>query len=265
MNTPAGAPARQRLFISYRHGAEDSPQEGIIRQVYDRFSARHDVFTDKDILPGSRWGEDIEREVGTCDVFVPLLTAEAMWSEMVIDEISRAHRLRRASGKPRMIPIRVKNKQDFPYPLSAYLNLIQWFSWDSEANTGRLLDILETILGGRAESGAAAPVPRTGDDTPHRPLLHWRFRPAGCIQTRSITFVARAMLSRKPRSEAPASRSMSKAHGRWERRRCSRDSNGTHVGKDEKSFRSTSNSLMMRHWRSQNCFIPRSAWRLQMT
>src|SRR5258707_13361020 len=127
MTAPGSNPARQLLFISYGHGADDSPQEGIIRQVYECFSNHHDIFTDKDILSGDRWGEQIEKEIRTCDVFIALLTSEAMWSEMVIDEIARAHRLQRASGRPRIIPIRVRNKHDFPYPLSAYLNLIHWF------------------------------------------------------------------------------------------------------------------------------------------
>jgi hypothetical protein len=80
---------RKRLFISYRHGSEDSSQESIIRHLRDRFSERHQIFTDKNILPGNRWGEQIEAEIGACDVFVPLLTFDAMWSEMVIDEVER--------------------------------------------------------------------------------------------------------------------------------------------------------------------------------
>src|SRR4051794_11250411 len=90
-------PARQRLFVSYRHGSETSPQEGIIRRLNERLLTRHDIFTDKSILPGDRWGAQIEQEIAICDIFIPLLTVEAMWSEMVIDEVARAHRLRRVA------------------------------------------------------------------------------------------------------------------------------------------------------------------------
>jgi hypothetical protein len=184
-------PTRQRLFISYRHGSEDSPQESIIRHVYDSFSGQHDVFTDKDILPGNRWGEQIMSEIASCDVFVPLLTPEAMWSEMVIDEISRAHRLLRASGKPRMVPVRVRNKQDFPYPLSAYLNLIQWYSWDSDANTEGLLECLDAVLTGGAEKRPTILIPRIDADMPPAPIAPLEV-PTGALHPDSKYYVCRA-------------------------------------------------------------------------
>jgi hypothetical protein len=181
---------RRRLFISYRHGAQDSPQEDIIRQVQERFSSQHDIFTDKNILPGDRWGEQIEAQINACAVFMPLLTVEAMWSEMVIDEIARAHRLLRGSGRPRLVPIRVRNRRDFPYPLSAYLNLIQWFSWDSEVDTPELLKALETILnGGNTAPSLARPV-RMDFEIPPAPIAPLEI-PTGGLHPDSKYYIRR--------------------------------------------------------------------------
>jgi hypothetical protein len=194
MSTPAtAAPARQRLFISYRHGSETSPQESLIRHIATRFSTHHDIFTDKNILPGSRWGEDIEKEVAACDIFIPLLTVDAMWSEMVIDEIARAHRLHRANRRPRIVPIRILNKQEFPYPLSAYLNLIQWFEWQSESNTQELLDKLQFILEGHsaAAESKAAPAPTvTTEQIPPAPIAPLEV-PSGGLHPDSKYYIRR--------------------------------------------------------------------------
>lgn len=85
MNVTVSSPAPKRLFISYRRGSADNAQEGIIRRLYEHFSVHHDMFTDKDIRAGDRWGEYIEAQINACDLFIPLLTSDAIWSEMVID------------------------------------------------------------------------------------------------------------------------------------------------------------------------------------
>jgi hypothetical protein len=183
---------RQRLFVSYRHDSETSPQESIIRQLENRLSAEHDIFIDKKIRPGERWGEQIEQEIAACDFFIPLLTTDAMWSEMVIDEVARAHRLRRASGRPRIVPVRVRNSIDFPYPLSAYLNLIQWFDWRSDADTALLVQNLETILrGGASKDLPIAPPSQPEFSVPPAPIAPFEI-PTGGMHPDSKYYIIRS-------------------------------------------------------------------------
>jgi hypothetical protein len=145
MNTPAKA-AYLRLFLSYQHGGPTSPQEYLIEQLRKALEGRYTVLSDKNIPPGEHWGEWIEKQIAESDIFVALLSFEAMWSEMVIDEIARAHRGHRTMGKPRIIPVRIRNDHQFPYPLSAYLNLIQWFNWRESTDTASLIEHLQILL-----------------------------------------------------------------------------------------------------------------------
>jgi hypothetical protein len=109
---------------------------------------------------------------------------------MVIDEIARAHRLQRASGRPRIIPIRVRNKHDFPYPLSAYLNLIQWFSWDSEADTAVLVKTLEVVLSGGNTTASIKPVTQADAEAPPSPIAPLEV-PSGGLHPDSKYYVRR--------------------------------------------------------------------------
>ncbi len=116
---------RQRIFISYKRGAQ--PDEGLALQLYERLSQSHDVFIDQEIIVGIEWRKRIQSELETCDFLVPLLSEQSAHSEMVEYEISTAHHLKAGrGGKPRILPIRVAYGEPFDYPLSAYLNHINW-------------------------------------------------------------------------------------------------------------------------------------------
>jgi len=69
---------------------------------------------------------------------------------MVEYEVSSAHQLGRAreSGLPRILPVRVAYTAPFDYPLSAYLNPLNWAFWRSEADTPALTAELHTAISG---------------------------------------------------------------------------------------------------------------------
>lgn len=139
----------KKVFISYKRNSE--PDEFLALQICENITKHHKVFIDQLMPVGTRWAKKIEEEIQKSDYLICLLSAESVQSEMVIAEIETAHRLAKDNPqeKPRILPVRVNFDKPFIYPLSAYLNLINWAVWESNDDTQKVInDILTAISGG---------------------------------------------------------------------------------------------------------------------
>jgi hypothetical protein len=150
MAQPTGSGARSRIFISYKRGV--APDEAVAMEVFQALSPFHDVFIDQTMLVGTRWAEQIEQELRRSDFLISFLTANSVSSEMVRGEIETAHHLGKQHGKPRILPVRLGYREPFTYPLSAYLNEINWAFWENPADTPRLVQELLQAIAGQALS-----------------------------------------------------------------------------------------------------------------
>lgn len=137
---------RSRVFISYKRGVE--PDEKLALAVHQALSQDHDVFIDQTMAIGTRWAERIEQELRHSDYLITFLSAHSVHSEMVLGEVETAHSLAKESGKPGILPVRVGYREPFVYPLSAYLNPINWAFWDTDADTPNLLNELTLAMSG---------------------------------------------------------------------------------------------------------------------
>ncbi len=153
--TPVDAPSldrtnhlqRPRIFISYKRGGE--PDDEVAGAIYDALSSDHDVFIDTMLPIGARWIAQIEAELAQSDFLIVLLSARSIHSEMVLAEIQTAHRLaEERGGRPALLPVRLDYTQPFVYPLSAYLNDLNWAFWGGEADTSRLIEQLTRAIAG---------------------------------------------------------------------------------------------------------------------
>ena len=139
---------RARIFISYKR---IEPDTSVAREVFEALSQQHDVFIDKIMPVGVRWGERIEAEIRQADVFIAFLSADSIGSEMVVAEISTAYQLTKSQGgRPVILPIRLAYRAPFPYPLSAYLDAINWAFWQDPEDTPRLITELMHAVSGEA-------------------------------------------------------------------------------------------------------------------
>ncbi|ESA34123.1 tir protein [Leptolyngbya sp. Heron Island J] len=143
---PVKAGARSRIFISYKRGVE--PDEKLALAVHQSLSQDHDVFIDQTMPIGTLWAERIEQELRRSDYLITFLSTHSVHSEMVLGEVETAHSLAKESGKPVVLPVRVGYREAFVYPLSAYLNPINWAFWDTDADTPSLLNELALALSG---------------------------------------------------------------------------------------------------------------------
>ncbi len=142
--------ARSRIFISYKRGV--LPDEPVALAIFRALSEHHDVFIDQTMLVGTPWAERIEAELGKSDFLISFLTENSVSSEMVRGEIETAHRLKQQQGKPVILPVRLAYAALFAYPLSAYLNDINWAFWETDADTPRLIHELQQAIGGNTLS-----------------------------------------------------------------------------------------------------------------
>jgi hypothetical protein len=152
-----------RIFISYKRGIE--PDEPLALALHRHLSTHHTVFVDQTMAVGTPWAQRIDAELRHSDFLVLLLSAHSVSSEMVLGEAETAQRLQKVQGRPRLLPVRLAYRESLPYPLSAYLNPINWAKWDNPADTPRLIAELERAIGGE-ELGDASSSPAASADTP---------------------------------------------------------------------------------------------------
>ena len=112
----------------------------------------------------------IEEELRASDFVFLLLSADSVLSDMVRGEIELVRSIK-ASERPTIIPIRVAFMGEFPYPLNAFLNPLQWVLWSGEEDTPELLHQVRTALAGHdlefgdkaaaASTSSVARIPKT--------------------------------------------------------------------------------------------------------
>ncbi|MFH7024433.1 MAG: AAA-like domain-containing protein [Heteroscytonema crispum UTEX LB 1556] len=143
----------KRVFISYKRDVE--PDEPVAVQVFQALSQQHQVFIDQRMLVGTSWAERIEIEIRQADFLIIFLSAQSINSEMVEAEISMAHQLaKEQAGRPVILPVRLGYREPFQYPLSVYLNHINWAFWRSAEDTPRLIaELNQAVLGGELSIG----------------------------------------------------------------------------------------------------------------
>jgi hypothetical protein len=137
----------KRIFISYKRNVD--PDESLALQIFQALKQQHTVFIDQTMQIGTRWVECIKEEISQAYFIIGLLSAQSINSEMVEAEISLAHDLaKQQNGRPIILPVRVAYREPFQYPLSAYLNHINWAFWENVEDTQRLINELKQAIAG---------------------------------------------------------------------------------------------------------------------
>jgi hypothetical protein len=142
--------AKKKIFISYKRNIE--PDEPIALRVYEALLKQHDVFIDQTMLVGTKWAEYIEKQLRRCDFLISFISEASVNSEMVIGEIEKAHKFHTQYGKPTILPVRLRYTDSLVYPLSAYLDPINYVLWESDADTAELIQQLELSIAGKKTS-----------------------------------------------------------------------------------------------------------------
>jgi hypothetical protein len=118
----------KNIFISYRHV---EPDQSLAHFLAEHLQSRsHAVFLDKQMLVGTKWVAEIERQIRATHYFIALISKDSIRSDMVTREIKLAHELSQdISTTFKILPIRVAYDGELPYDLGAYLDPIQYTTW----------------------------------------------------------------------------------------------------------------------------------------
>ena len=144
-----------RIFLSYKRNAE--PDQSVAMQINEALSRHYDLFIDQDMSVGERWVERIMAELEKADFLITLLSANSIQSEMVQEELKTAHNLaKQNNGCPKILPVRLEYRKAFQYPLSEYLDSINWALWEKDTDTSRIIDELRQAI-----EGAGLPISNT--------------------------------------------------------------------------------------------------------
>jgi AAA domain-containing protein/TIR domain-containing protein len=149
-----------KIFISYKRNIV--PDTPVATAVYEALRQEHDVFIDTTIQVGEKWAERIQKAIKDSDYIISFLSEHSINSEMVVAEIETAHHHGKAYGKPVILPVRLNFSQPLVYPLSAYLNPLQWALWDKDSDTPKLIaELKQAVSGGHllADNAAAVTTP----------------------------------------------------------------------------------------------------------
>jgi hypothetical protein len=144
-----------KIFISYKRNTE--PDTPVATAVYEALRQEHEVFIDTTIQVGEKWTERIQKAIKESDFLIIFLSVHSISSEMVIAEIETAHHHGKAHGKPSILPVRLGFNEPLVYPLSAYLNPLQWALWAQDADTPKLIAELKQAISGGQLTAANIP------------------------------------------------------------------------------------------------------------
>ncbi|HEX4948473.1 MAG TPA: AAA-like domain-containing protein [Blastocatellia bacterium] len=185
--------SKKRIFISYKRNV--SPDNDVALEVFQALCQQHQVFIDQTMSVGTLWAQQIEEELAKSDFLITFLSEHSVTSEMVKGEIETAHNLFKKQGRPRILPVRLDYHEPLQYPLSAYLNPINWALWTAAQGTSRLIEELQRgIAGGELLSTTAsslnkdiAPIPAPFHSAQPLPLD----LPEGTIDLESRFYIQR--------------------------------------------------------------------------
>jgi hypothetical protein len=146
-----------KIFISYKRNIE--PDTPVATAVYESLRQEHEAFIDTTIQVGEKWAERIQKSIKESDFLIIFLSAHSVNSEMVMAEVETAYHHGKSGGKPSILPVRLNFKEPLVYPLSAYLNPLQWAVWDAEVDTPTLIaELKQAVAGGQLQADSAAVV-----------------------------------------------------------------------------------------------------------
>jgi hypothetical protein len=187
-----------RIFISYKRKA--SPDEALALRIFDALSkAGHAAFIDRTLTVGMDWTDEIKRQIDACDFFIVLLSELSSHSEMVAEEIKHASLQRQLTGRSRLLPVRVAYAEQLPYTIRPYLDAIQQATWESDADTERVIvELLGAVSSFSVLPTVAEPSPPDNTKTikPPTPAADLRFietlrEPGGATRLRSEFYIRR--------------------------------------------------------------------------
>ena len=136
-----------KVSILYRRGQSDD--ESVLKLLEDRLKKEGvNVFIDRHMSIGVEWAQEISDQIRSSDAVVVLISETATTSEMIEYEIQIANEAaQERSGKPKILPVRIKYEGPLPQTLANILDKIQYTLWSGPEDDDRITEeIVNSLL-----------------------------------------------------------------------------------------------------------------------
>lgn len=129
-----------KAFVSYKHGVK--PDEALADSITNYLIEQgHQVFIDKQILIGQKWPTVIKQKIEEADCLVVLISDHSVASDMIIEEVSIAHSLKKI-----ILPVYVAYEGSPPYDLASYLRGVQYKRFPEDGNEAEISEQLNLAI-----------------------------------------------------------------------------------------------------------------------
>ena len=157
-----------RLAVVLLYKRDTLPDERLVHLIQSELTnCGCSVFIDRHLTMGVEWAREIETRIRSADAIIPLLSAEAIQSEMLAFEIETAHETAQLEqGRPRLLPVRVNYTGPLPEPIASILEPIQYFLWEGESDDLGLMTELGEALKHLPEPAPEPPQPPAARPAP---------------------------------------------------------------------------------------------------
>ncbi|MBD1912578.1 MULTISPECIES: AAA-like domain-containing protein [unclassified Leptolyngbya] len=164
-------PSEQRVFISYQH---QKPDIQLAQALKEAIAAEgYSVFLNPDPPADSAkdWLTRLNTHLSRCHYFLVLLSPQAVFSEMVLEELRRVKELQELQGNqiPTVLAIQINCPPNMPLnvELQNYLSTAHQWSWRSPQDTHFIIkDILTTLGSDSTNSSHLLPAPSCSPPPP---------------------------------------------------------------------------------------------------
>jgi|HubBroStandDraft_1064217.scaffolds.fasta_scaffold01157_3 serine/threonine protein kinase/class 3 adenylate cyclase len=142
---PEARPGQLQVVLLYRRNVQ--PDEQIMRALEEKLASQgYQIFVDRHLAVGVDWAREIEKKIGSADAVVALLSAASVESEMLSYEVQLAHSFaERQNGRPRLLPVRVQFRGEFPDSLHSLDGLNYAFWEDGKDNDQIVADLAKAL------------------------------------------------------------------------------------------------------------------------
>jgi DNA-binding SARP family transcriptional activator len=136
----------EQVALLYKRHAQ--PDEHLLKLLETQLKSHgFRVFIDRHLEIGVEWAREIERQIRGSDAVVPLLSTASVSSEMLQYEVQIAHEAaQQQNGKPRLLPIRIRDTGPLPEGLAAILDPLEYALWQGPDEDERLVSELLRAL-----------------------------------------------------------------------------------------------------------------------
>lgn len=146
-----------RLFISARR--QSKRDSALADYLADFLTGQgYEVFLDRERCTDLAWLDTVDRHLKQSHFLIVLLSEATAESELVQAEIRRAFEYRRRQGHPLTLPVRVAYDGLLPYTIDAFLNPLQYATWNGEVDNERVGQTLVAAINGHGPQPSPPPL-----------------------------------------------------------------------------------------------------------